>query len=81
MGSLELEKLLSIPLFFGFKLNHSKTKLAFYWDKTGRMELYLMDMSTYEIEQVSDGQLPKDIKSDFIWARDNETIVYVKDDT
>lgn len=81
MGSLDLENLLSIPLFFLFKLDHSKSKMSFYWDKTGRMELYLMDMETKKIEQVTNGELPKDIKSEYIWARDNETIVYVKDDT
>ena len=79
--SLELESLLSIPLFLGFQLSHDKKKLAFYWDKTGRMELYVMDIVTKEIKKVTNGELPKDIKSGYIWGRDNETIFFTMDDS
>ena len=79
--SLKLESLLSIPLFLGFQLSHDKKKLAFYWDKTGRMELYVMDIVTKEIKKVTNGELPKDIKSGYIWGRDNETIFFTMDDS
>jgi len=78
-GNFELEKLASIPSFYLPKLNHAKDKLSFYWDKTGRLELFVMDLQSKELTQISDGQLPRTLRAGYIWDRDNETIYFTKD--
>ncbi len=78
-SNFDLKKLASVPNFYFPKLNHSNDKLAFYWDKTGKLELFIMDLSSREIDQISDGQLPRAIRSDYIWSRDNSKIIFTKD--
>ena len=74
-----LEKLARIPQFYRFKLSPLKDRLAFYWDKTGRLELYVMNLKTKEVRQVSKGQVPLTLRSGFIWARDNKNLIFAKD--
>ncbi|MHA1303833.1 MAG: TolB family protein, partial [Candidatus Heimdallarchaeaceae archaeon] len=76
---LLLEKLARIPQFYSVRLNHSKDKIAFYWDKTGRNELYTMDLETKEFIQHSHGEIPRTIRSGFVWTRDDEGIIFAKD--
>ncbi len=74
-----IEKLARIPQFYNVKLSPSKDKIAFYWDKTGRLELYLMDLESKEYEQISAGEVPRAIRSGFIWSKDNRNIIFAKD--
>ena len=78
-GNFTIEELVSIPTFFMPKLNYGKDKLAFYWNKTGRFELYLMDLESKDIEQITDGHLPKGIRAGYLWGRDDKTIYFTKD--
>jgi dipeptidyl aminopeptidase/acylaminoacyl peptidase len=74
-----IEKLARIPQFYMPSLNHLKDKIAFYWDITGRVELYVMDLSTGDYEQISDGEVPRALRSGFLWTRDNNSIILAKD--
>jgi dipeptidyl aminopeptidase/acylaminoacyl peptidase len=74
-----LEKIGRIPQYYLVKANHSKDKIAFYWDITGRVELYVMDLETKEYEQISQGEVPRALRSGFIWTRDNKSILFAKD--
>ena len=65
-GNFELEKLVSIPNFHLPQLNYGKDKLSFFWDKTGRIELFIMDLMTRKITQISQGEVPRDLKTDYI---------------
>jgi dipeptidyl aminopeptidase/acylaminoacyl peptidase len=78
-SNFDLRKLASIPNFYFPKLNYSNDTIAFYWDKTGRLELYTMDLATREIIQITDGELPRAIRSDYIWSRDSSKIIFTKD--
>lgn len=78
-GSFNLEELASMPNFFFPTLNHAKTKMAFYWDKTGRHELYVMDLDTKNIAQITDGELPRALRAGYIWSRDDTKILFTKD--
>ena len=60
-------------------MNHAKDKLAFYWDKTGRVELYVLNLDSKEIEKISQGEVPRALRSGFIWTRDNENVIFAKD--
>ena len=74
-----IEKIARIPQFFMPRLNHTKDKIGFFWDITGRVELYVMDIETKEYEQVSHGEMPRALRAGFLWTRDNTNIVFAKD--
>lgn len=74
-----IEKLASLPKVVLPKLSHADDKIAFYWDKTGRFELYTMDLASREIKQITDGQAPKGIRTGFVWTRDDQHIIFGKD--
>ncbi|MHA1874485.1 MAG: prolyl oligopeptidase family serine peptidase [Candidatus Heimdallarchaeaceae archaeon] len=74
-----LEKLSRIPQFSFVKLNNSKDKVSFYWDKTGRIEFYLLDLKTKKLQQITEGELPKTPRSGYIWTRNDNEIIFAKD--
>lgn len=79
-SGISAEELAGLPTFYMPNLSYDKKKLAFYWDKTGRMELYVMDAEPgAEPRQVSDGQMPRDMRAGFCWMRDGSAIIYAKD--
>lgn len=74
-----IEKLARIPQFYMTNLNHAKDKIAFYWDITGRIELYLMEIETKKYTQISHGEVPRALRSGFVWTRDDKSIIFAKD--
>ena len=78
-GNFSIEELASIPTFAMAKLNYAKDTLAFYWNKTGRFELYTMNLDTKDITQISDGELPKGIRAGYLWGKDDRTIYFTRD--
>jgi len=74
-----IEDLSKIPQIYLPTTSHSKDKVAFYWDKTGILELYVLDLVTKELKQVSDGECPRAIRAGFVWTRDDENLVFAKD--
>ena len=76
---LPFDELLSLPSYTMPTLSKDKDKLAFYWDKTGRLELYIMDLETKEIEQISHGELPRAPRTGFVWDKKGEKIFFGKD--
>jgi len=79
MSAELIEKIARIPQFFMPNLNHSKDKVAFFWDITGRVELYVMDLQTKEYKQISNGEVPRALRAGFVWTRDNKNIIFAKD--
>ncbi|MHA1213239.1 MAG: S9 family peptidase, partial [Candidatus Heimdallarchaeota archaeon] len=76
---LPFDELFGLPSFVMPDLSEDKKKLSFYWDKTGRLELYVMDLETKEIKQLSDGQLPRAPRTGYAWDRKGENIFFGKD--
>jgi dipeptidyl aminopeptidase/acylaminoacyl peptidase len=74
-----VDKLSKIPQIYGPLVSHSKDKVAFYWDKTGKMELYVLDLETNEVRQVSHGECPRALRAGFVWTRDDENLIFAKD--
>ncbi len=79
MSAELIEKIARIPQFYLTSLNHSKDKIAFYWDITGRVELYVMDLKTKKYDQISHGEVPRALRAGFVWTRDNKNIIFAKD--
>ncbi len=76
---INLEELCRLPSFYLPTLSWGGDRLAFYGDRTGRLELYVMDLKTRAIRQVSGGELPRALRAGFAWDRSDRFIVFAKD--
>lgn len=78
-NKLDLRKLAEIPTFYDAQLSNKEDKLSFYWNKTGRLEFYIMDLESKDIVQISNGEFPDDLKASYIWSNDDKDIFFAKD--
>jgi len=76
---IPLEELCRLPSFFLPSVSWKGDQIAFYWDKTGRMELHVMDLATKQTRQISHGEVPTALRAGFAWSRDDGRIVFAKD--
>src|SRR5690606_4614457 len=76
----DLEELLRLPSYYLPTVSPTRDQVAFYWNRTGRIELYTMDLRRGgEPGQVTDGQLPRSPGAGFSWLHDGSAIVFPKD--
>ncbi len=75
-----LEELASLPEFYHPVASPDGEKVALYYDKSGRNELYIMDLESGKIEQVSDGEVPKNARWFIMWGSDGEKVYFHKDE-
>lgn len=78
-STIELEKLLSLPSVFYPAVSHGGGRVAFYWNVTGRIELYLAELPRGEPVQVTYGELPRAIRTGIVWNRAGTKLVFGKD--
>jgi dipeptidyl aminopeptidase/acylaminoacyl peptidase len=76
---IPLEELCRLPSFYLPTVSWKGDRVAFYWDKTGSMELHVMDLATRETRQVSHGEVPRALRTGFAWDRADRSIVFAKD--
>ncbi|HYK98549.1 MAG TPA: S9 family peptidase [Candidatus Acidoferrales bacterium] len=76
---IPLEELCKLPSFFLPVVSWKGDQVAFYWDKTGRMELHILDLRTKRVRQVSHGETPRALRTGFTWTRDDREIAFGKD--
>ncbi|MFQ5795603.1 MAG: S9 family peptidase [Candidatus Bipolaricaulia bacterium] len=76
---IPLEELAKLPSLYMPELSWGRDKVAFYWDKTGRIELYVMDLQDRKLRQLSHGEVPRSLRAGFVWDRDDQTIIFAKD--
>src|SRR5581483_7833769 len=76
---IPLEELCRLPSFFLPVVSWKGDRAAFYWDKTGRLELFVMDLATKAVRQVSHGETPRALRTGFAWTRDDREIAFGKD--
>nr|AWJ66300.1 acylamino-acid-releasing enzyme [uncultured bacterium] len=79
MTTIPLEELAGLAKFAVFTVSHAGDKVAFFWDTTGRFELYVLDIASRDVQQLSDGQLPRGIRAGLQWTRDDQAIIFAKD--
>ena len=77
--SYELEELLRLPTPFLPQVSYNGRRLAFYWDRSGRVELYVVDLPDGVPRQVSHGEVPRALRAGFVWSRDGTRIVFARD--
>ncbi|MFB6253994.1 MAG: prolyl oligopeptidase family serine peptidase, partial [Halobacteriaceae archaeon] len=75
-SDIDPEQIARLPEFYSPQLSPENDKLAFYHDKSGRMELYSMDLSTGEWSQWSEGNVPRNLSGGIKWDESNERIYY-----
>ncbi len=75
-----LEQLASLPEFYHPVASPDGEKIAFYWDKTGRNELHVMELKSGEIRQLSHGEVPKNAFWFIRWDSNSEKIYFHKDE-
>ncbi len=76
---IDLEELVKLSSVYLITPNYKGDKIAYYSDKTGRIELYVMDLDSREIKQVTHGEAPRALSAGFVWTRDDKAIVFAKD--
>ncbi|MFX1536234.1 MAG: S9 family peptidase [Promethearchaeota archaeon] len=76
---ITLEKLAEIPQVRLVKTDKPKSRIGFYWDKTGRNEFYTLNLERKDYQQITDGELPRAIRAGYVWLPDNVHITYTRD--
>ncbi|NHJ84734.1 MAG: prolyl oligopeptidase family serine peptidase [Asgard group archaeon] len=76
---LPFDELLSLPSYSMPQLSEDKSKLAYYWDVTGHIELFVLDLETKEFKQISNGQLPRAPRTGYVWDKLGKEIFFGKD--
>ena len=79
-GSIDVRELWSLPSLYHPVLSHKRDKIAFYWDKSGRIELYVIDLATRAVRQLSHGEPPRALRSFYIWTPDDSALVFARDE-
>ncbi len=77
---IEPETLASLPSFYAPTVSPDSEELAFFHDRTGRMELYTLSLDDGEWTQWSDGNVPKNLSGGIEWAADGESIYFHRDE-
>lgn len=79
-ANIPIDELARLPSFYMPKVSYDKKYIAFYWDKPGRLELYIMESRHgTEPRKISEGQMPRALRAGFCWTRDSQSIIYAKD--
>jgi dipeptidyl aminopeptidase/acylaminoacyl peptidase len=82
-GSAEgdlLEKLAELPTMAHPTVSPSGEEVALYYDVTGRNELHRLDPETGDLEQWSDGEVPRDARWFVSWDTDGDRVFFHRDE-
>ncbi len=77
---MPLKELVSLPEIYHPATSPDGNKIAFYWDKSGRNELYILEISSNEVKKLSDGQVPRNARWPIVWGGEGERIYFHKDE-
>src|SRR5437667_12445722 len=67
---IPLEELCRLPSFFFPAVSWKGDRVPFYWEQTGRMELFVMDLATRALQQVSRREVPRAMLTGSAGSRD-----------
>jgi dipeptidyl aminopeptidase/acylaminoacyl peptidase len=80
LQEIDPEELASLPEFYHPAVSPSGGDVAFYYDETGRNELYTLDLDTGEYEQWSDGEVPRSARWPHAWGGSDDRIYFHVDE-
>ena len=75
-----LEELASLPTMAHPTVSPAGDEVALYYDITGRNELQVLDGETGELEQWSDGEVPRNARWFVAWGADGDRVYFHLDD-
>lgn len=75
-----LEELVRLPEFYTPVVSPDSSKVAFYADFSGRIEVWVLELPDGVPRQVSHGQVPKSPHAGLIWDRAGTAIVFPRDE-
>ena len=75
-----LEELARLPEFYHPVASPAGDRIALYYDRTGRNELYLLDPANGDLTQVSDGNVPRDARHGIVWNATGERLYFHADE-
>ena len=75
-----LRSLAELPTMAHPTVSPDGTEIALYYDVDGRNELYRLDPVTGELDQWSDGEVPRDARHGIEWSADGERVYFHLDE-
>ena len=75
-----LEQLASLPTLAHPTVSPDGNEIALYYDITGRNELHVLDTETGELEQWSDGEVPRNARWFVKWGADGDRVYFHLDE-
>ncbi len=79
-GTIEPETLARLPEVYVPRVSPDGREVAFFHDRSGRMELYTLELSGGEWTQWSDGNVPRNLSGGLLWGADGERIYFHRDE-
>jgi dipeptidyl aminopeptidase/acylaminoacyl peptidase len=79
-ADIEPKTLASLPSFYAPSVSPEGDELAFFHDKSGRIELYTLSLDEDEWTQWSDGNVPRNLTGGIEWGPDGERIYFHRDE-
>jgi dipeptidyl aminopeptidase/acylaminoacyl peptidase len=74
------EELARLPEFHHPRVGPDGERIAFYYDGTGRNELYVQTAESGDRRQISDGEVPRAARWPIAWDADGERVFFHLDD-
>lgn len=78
-GRIPLQDLAALPSVLGVLPSPDGQQAAFYWDLSGRHELYALDLATGERRQLTHGEAPRSPRAGFAWSPDGRQLAFSRD--
>ena len=75
-----LEALAQLPTLAHPTVSPDGSAVAFYHDVTGRNELHVLEVETGEIQQWSDGEVPRNARWPVLWGAESDRVFFHLDD-
>lgn len=79
-GAVRLEALARLPEFYHPIVSPDGDRVAFYYDESGRNELYVLSRETGAYERLTDGEVSKDANWWARWSSEGDRIYFHRDD-
>jgi dipeptidyl aminopeptidase/acylaminoacyl peptidase len=75
-----LRELAELPTLASPMVSPDGETIALYYDISGRNEIHLLDPETGDLDQLSDGEVPRSVKMGFEWSADGDRLFYHHDE-
>lgn len=78
-GRIPLDELVRLPRIAMVEPNWQRDQVALLSNKSGRNEIYTIDLRTRSMRQVTNGEAPNAPRTGYCWSRDGSSLLFGKD--